>query len=97
MGGNSGDQPRGPYWERGLQAARAAERCGARTRRGTICQGPAMPNGRCKTHGGRSPGAPRGEHNGSWRHGFYSQEAQAERRRLQGLIKRMSASVDDLP
>ena len=64
MGENSSGQPCGPGWQRGIEAARAADRCGARTRRGTICQGPAMPNGRCKTHGGRSPGAPKGERNG---------------------------------
>ena len=30
--------------------------CGARTRVGGCCQTPAMPNGRCKLHGGRSTG-----------------------------------------
>ena len=30
----------------------------------------AMPNGRCRMHGGRSAGAPRGERNGNWRGGF---------------------------
>ena len=29
-----------------------APRCGAKTRRGTACQSPAMPNGRCRIHGG---------------------------------------------
>jgi len=29
-----------------------ALRCGARTRRGTLCQCPAMRNGRCRIHGG---------------------------------------------
>ena len=27
-------------------------RCGARTRNGTPCRSPAMPNGRCRMHGG---------------------------------------------
>jgi hypothetical protein len=27
-------------------------RCGAKTRKGTPCQSPAMPNGRCRMHGG---------------------------------------------
>lgn len=31
-------------------------RCGARTRAGTACQQPAMANGRCRLHGGRSTG-----------------------------------------
>ena len=36
-----------------------AKRCGARTRRGKPCQSPAMANGRCRMHGGPSPGAPK--------------------------------------
>src|SRR3954469_8729924 len=35
-------------------------RCGARTRSRRSCQAPAMPNGRCRMHGGTSPGAPKG-------------------------------------
>ena len=34
-------------------------RCGARTR-SSPCRSPAMPNGRCRMHGGGSPGAPKG-------------------------------------
>ncbi len=33
-----------------------APRCGARTRRGTTCRAPAMANGRCRLHGGKSTG-----------------------------------------
>jgi bifunctional non-homologous end joining protein LigD len=73
------------------------DRCGARTRRGTVCQSPAMPNGRCRIHGGRSPGAPRGERNGRWSGGFYTPEAQADRRRLRGLIRQMRETMDELP
>ena len=57
----------------------------------------AMPNGRCKTHGGRSPGAPRGRQNGNWRGGFYSQESQADRRRLRELIRQMRTAMDEVP
>ena len=49
-------------------------RCGARTRRGSPCQSPAMPNGRCRMHGGTSPGAPKGNRN-ALKHGRYSAEA----------------------
>jgi hypothetical protein len=35
-------------------------RCGAPTRRGSSCRSPAMRNGRCRMHGGMSPGAPKG-------------------------------------
>lgn len=34
----------------------ASPRCGARTRAGGACQAPAMPNGRCRMHGGASTG-----------------------------------------
>ena len=34
--------------------------CGAKTRKGARCRSPAMPNGRCRMHGGKSTGAPKG-------------------------------------
>jgi hypothetical protein len=34
----------------------AAPRCGAQTRSGGTCRGPAMVNGRCRMHGGASTG-----------------------------------------
>lgn len=34
----------------------AAPRCGARTRSASSCRQPAMPNGRCRLHGGKSTG-----------------------------------------
>ena len=97
MGDNLSSQPRRPAWLVALEAARAADRCGARTRRGTVCQSPAMPNGRCRIHGGKSPGAPRGERNGRWRGGFHTVEAQAERSRLRALIRQMRETMDELP
>src|SRR6187200_2239496 len=40
-----------------LVMANAAPRCGARSKRtGKPCRGAAMPNGRCKVHGGKSTG-----------------------------------------
>src|SRR5215472_8000860 len=40
-----------------LLKANAAPRCGARSKRtGKPCRGAAMPNGRCKFHGGKSTG-----------------------------------------
>ena len=64
-------------------------RCGAKTRSGTPCCSPAMPNGRCRMHGGKSPGAPRGEANGSYRHGRFTEEAIERRRELNGWIRAM--------
>ncbi len=46
-----------PKGERPRPTQKPRQRCGARTRKGTPCQAPAMPNGRCKLHGGKSTGA----------------------------------------
>ena len=46
-----------------------------------------VPNGRCRLHGGKSPGAPCGEGNGNYRHGFYTKEAIAARRDTAELIR----------
>lgn len=45
-------------WKNGNRRGdpQSAPRCGARTRACTPCQGPAMPNGRCRMHGGASTG-----------------------------------------
>ncbi|WP_405029872.1 HGGxSTG domain-containing protein [Methylobacterium sp. BE186] len=43
--------------------------CEARTRGGCPCWVPAMPNGRCRLHGGASPGAPECERNGMYQQG----------------------------
>ncbi|MFL6799234.1 MAG: HGGxSTG domain-containing protein [Xanthobacteraceae bacterium] len=63
-----------------------APRCLARTRRGGQCQSPAMLNGRCRMHGGPSPGPPKGNKN-AWKHGLYSAEAAADRRAVAELIR----------
>ena len=59
-------------------------RCGARTRSATACQSPAMPNGRCRMHGGNSPGAPLGNRN-AYRHGMFGAEIVAFRRMVRVL------------
>jgi hypothetical protein len=64
----------------------SSPRCGAKTRKGSPCQSPAMPNGRCRMHGGPSPGAPRGNKN-ALKHGLYTAEAIALRRLL-AVIRR---------
>lgn len=46
-----------------------AQPCGARTRKGTSCVNPAMPNGRCRMHGG---GALRGPAHPNYRDGSTS-------------------------
>ena len=68
-------------------------RCGARTRSQTQCQSPAMPNGRCRMHGGKSPGAPRGNRN-AWKHGHYSTEAIALRKYIRQLLSDLKETVE---
>jgi len=76
-------------------------RCGAKTRRKTPCQNPAMKNGKCCQHGGRSTG-PRTSagieriRSANTRHGWYSQAARAERARSRELIKQARATLNEL-
>jgi hypothetical protein len=57
-----------------MQKAHNAPRCGAYARTtGKTCKSPAMANGRCRMHGGKSTGRPE-------IHGLYSKEAKAEKR-----------------
>src|SRR5262249_42337982 len=58
---------------------------------GKPCRAAAMPNGRCKVHGGKSTGprTPEGlerSKRARWKHGYYSREAKAERSRLRAAI-----------
>jgi hypothetical protein len=68
---------------------RQAPRCLARTRRETPCQSPAVAGkARCRMHGGAAgSGAPKGKRNGKYRHGGYTAEAIAERKRLALLVR----------
>src|SRR5262245_4998172 len=65
-----------------LVRANAAPRCGARPKRtGKPCRAAAMPNGRCKVHGGKSTGprTPEGlerSKRARWKHGYYCTKAQ---------------------
>jgi hypothetical protein len=75
-----------------LVKANTAPRCGARSKRtGKPCRAPAMPNGRCKFHGGKSTGprTPEGlerSRRARWKHGHFSREAKAERSRVRAAI-----------
>jgi hypothetical protein len=92
MGGQSEscDNPVRPLnWRRALGFADACTRCGARTRRGTPCRGPAVRNRRrCRMHGGTAPGAPPGPKHGMFKHGLRSAAA-IERRRIAAAEGRM--------
>lgn len=68
-----------------IERVHAAPRCGAHARStGEPCRAPAMANGRCKFHGGKSPG-PVGYQN-ALKHGYYTREAKEERRAANQLL-----------
>ena len=69
-------------------------RCKARTRSETECRSPAMPNGRCRLHGGLSSGAPRGNRN-AFKHGHWTAEEIASRREFAEL-RRIARDLGDV-
>ena len=52
-----------------------------------------MPNGRCRMHGGPSPGAPKGNQN-AYKHGRYSAQSIERRRHISLLISEMKKTAD---
>ena len=64
-----------------------APRCGAHARTtGFACQSPAMANGRCRMHGGKSPGAPAGNKR-ALKHGGRSAELVAWRKAANDVLR----------
>ena len=76
---------------------RAAPRCGARTRRGTACQAPAVSGKqRCRMHGGANgSGAPKGNQN-ALKHGVYTAEAKAMRRHVRALARQSKDLIEKI-
>jgi hypothetical protein len=75
-----------------------APRCGAKNRRGTPCQCPAMANGRCRLHGGLSTGPKTPEgieriRRAVTKHGMYSRAAKAQRQYVRTLLKQCRQSL----
>ena len=66
------------------------DRCGAHCRTtGQPCLNFPMTNGRCRMHGGKSPGRP-------ITHGYYTQAAVSERNGLRNLIGQINQLVKEL-
>jgi hypothetical protein len=84
---SSNNPTRAATWHAHLLLAWSCPRCGAKTRSGRPCRSAAMRNGRCRMHGGASPGAPRGERHGMFRHGLRTLEAIEQRRATALLIR----------
>jgi hypothetical protein len=77
---------------------RTAPRCGAKTRHDTCCTQPAMRNGRCRFHGGKSTGARTAAGRARCArarrtHGFYSAETAALRRQARAHLRRVRTLV----
>ena len=72
-------------------------RCGAKTRRGTPCQSPAVSGKRrCRMHGGApGSGAPRGNQN-ALKHGLYTKEAMKDRRALREIMRDARRTLEEI-
>jgi hypothetical protein len=79
-----------------LALAHACPRCGARTRTGRRCLGMQMENGRCRMHGGTSPGAPRGEDHGMWKHGLRSIATIERRLKMTAEMRKIRREMQEL-
>ena len=98
------ERPHAPWSHRLKNGAPAgdptsAPRCNARTRAGAPCRQPAMPNGRCRMHGGRSTGPTTQAGHASiaaarTTHGYYGADGRAFRagvRKLHARAKLLTA------
>jgi hypothetical protein len=98
------DEPHARILRERLALANASPRCGARRRDGERCRGAAMPNGRCRMHGGPSTGprTPAGlerSRRSNWKHGYYSAEPKRVRRdarQQDWLLRQLIAAGDEV-
>lgn len=67
--------------------------CAAKTRAGGRCKQPAMKNGRCRLHGGKSLS---GKQHGQYKHGRYTRAAIEERRFLAALLRECKAMIQKI-
>src|SRR4051794_22891458 len=85
-----------------MALAHAAPRCAARRKSdGGSCQQPAMANGRCRMHGGKSTGPRTAEglercRKARWKHGHYSREAREERAAARAGLRLIRAILNGI-
>lgn len=66
--------------------------CGAKTRKGRPCRQPVVPGrSRCHYHGGRSL---RGMASATYKHGYYTKDAKAQRKLLRNLLKGLRQALN---
>jgi len=70
-------------------------RCGAKTRAGHPCGQFAMPNGRCRFHGGKSSG-PRDLSKWHLKHGRFSKAVLAERQAFAALLREVRETLQTM-
>jgi len=78
-----------------------AQRCGAKTRKGTQCQAPAMKNGRCRLHGGKSTGPKTLQgiekiRQAHLKHGLSTKNAVAKRKEFKKLVRELEEALRDI-
>ena len=78
-----------------------ARRCRAKTRSGSPCKAPAMKNGRCRMHGGKSTGPKTWEgieriKAAHLKHGEFSKEAQADKKYFRSLLKNLEGTMQEI-
>ncbi len=72
----------------------SAPSCGARTRAGRPCRAPAARGKRrCRRQGDAPGSGARPGNRNARKHGFYTEQAIAERRRFRALLRAMEASL----
>ncbi len=82
-----------------VEVAWSVPTCGARTRSGEPCKNPCVRDRkRCRLHGGLSSGArtPEGRERArlaNYRHGYYTQAAQAERKQARQSLRQSRAVI----
>lgn len=82
--------------KRNTTAMRDSPRCGAKTRKGTPCQSPAVAGkARCRMHGGaKGSGAPKGNQN-ALKHGMYSRESLEWQRHVRDLLRDSKTLIEE--
>ena len=83
--------------QRNTEAMRQTPRCGAKTRRGTSCQAPAVRGKkRCRMHGwAKGSGAPVGNEN-ALKDGMYSRETLAFQKHVRDLLREGAKTIEEI-
>jgi ADP-ribosyl-[dinitrogen reductase] hydrolase len=82
--------------QRNVAPMQAAPRCGARTRSGAPCRAPMIACGkRCRMHGGKGSGAPRGNRN-AFRTGLHTTAMKARNQEVRRNARRLSVLLGEL-